>query len=104
MKNHRGGERETFRSPFSVFRLLLVSLLQGIGCAEADEKECTTGERCFRAVLATGFTMARDDRNQRIGECATESRAGAVFVISVAILEETALSESTKAHSENDCD
>ena len=88
----------------SVFRLLtsvcllLVSLLQGVSCAEADEQESAATEG---SVMVARLIMAWEVRHAASSE--ESALIQAVFIL-FAIFEETTLCVGADAHSENDCD
>ena len=88
--------------------LLLVSLLQSIGCTEADEQQCATGERGL-VISATVLT----------GKCDHPVTGSAFVVIAIVIVtiaevigaalwasaEQTvSLGHASEGDSENDCD
>ena len=90
-----------------VFFLLLVSLLQSIGCTEADEQQCATGER---GLVISATVLAR--------KCDHPVTGSAFVVIAIVIVtiaevigaalasaEQTVtLGHASEGDSENDCD
>ncbi len=80
--------------------LLFAAFCGCVGSAEADEQEGATADRSA-GIRVLKEAVSRESREERVFPFSQHDR---VFFRDFTVAEETALCESAKAQSENDCE